>query len=390
MLTQLLYYGVFFACLFWWAMYVKIAYSIYRIKNLTWSPLPQAWPTLSVIIPACNEADTIRPALERWLQQDYPNLTLYVVNDRSSDATGQIVDELARTAPAHGPQIRPIHINNLPDGWLGKVHALHTALAHVGSDWVLFTDADVHFEPQTLRKTIAYCRQEQLDHLAMMPYMIADGFWLTVAITAFGAFFLEGVRVHAADNPKSTAYAGVGAFNLIKKAAFDRTPGLDWLKMEIVDDVGVGLLMKQAGARSRFVLGLDDATINWYPTLTAMMKGLEKNTFGAATRYRFDFFLLLIIVYSLLLTGPFVAFFLPFPFWLLGLLTFGLMSLAGIFVARKTRRPFLSFICFPIGQAIMGLILVKSGYACWKNKGVIWRGTRYPLEWLRAGQRVKF
>src|SRR6185369_2740694 len=106
----------------------------------------------SVVVPACNEARTIERALTSLLAQDYPDLEIVLVDDRSSDETGAIIEHLA----ASDRRISAIHVRELPAGWLGKVHALQRGLERARGELVLFTDADIHFAPGALRRAVAW------------------------------------------------------------------------------------------------------------------------------------------------------------------------------------------------------------------------------------------
>lgn len=146
-----------------WAMWRMGSSMVYLAR--VEPPEPPRWPRLSIIVPGCNEGDRMEAAARTLLAQDYPNLQIVLVDDRSGDQTGRIVDRLA----SEDPRVVAIHVTELPDGWLGKVHALNTGLAVCSGRFVLLTDADVHFEAGTLRKAVALCVSEGLDHLAAMP-----------------------------------------------------------------------------------------------------------------------------------------------------------------------------------------------------------------------------
>ncbi|MCI5159154.1 MAG: glycosyltransferase family 2 protein, partial [Candidatus Electrothrix sp. AUS1_2] len=121
-------------------------------------------PSVSVIIPACNEEQELETALTSVLSLDYPNLEIIVLDDRSTDATPQILDRMA----SQHPRLRVIHITELPAGWLGKNHALHLGAARATGEYLLFTDADVHYTPDTLRRAVARMETRTLDHLSLI------------------------------------------------------------------------------------------------------------------------------------------------------------------------------------------------------------------------------
>ena len=136
---------VFAGCVYWLWMAVG-AWQVRRrvpvLADLPISP-PRVWPRLSIVIPACNEAPAIQGAVESILAQDYPNLEIVLIDDRSTDETGVIIDRLA----ASDFRILRIHVTRLPDGWLGKVHALCRGAEASTGEWMLLTDADVHLAP---------------------------------------------------------------------------------------------------------------------------------------------------------------------------------------------------------------------------------------------------
>jgi len=131
------------------------------------SPDPPRWPKLSIIIPARNEAASIEAAVTSRLAQDYPDFEVCVIDDRSTDGTGAIVDRLAEG----DPRVRAVHITELPEGWLGKVHALHRGVSIATGEWLLLSDADVHFAPATLRRAIAHAEARGFDFVGVFPTM---------------------------------------------------------------------------------------------------------------------------------------------------------------------------------------------------------------------------
>jgi len=346
---------------------------------------PAVWPKLSVIVPACDEEDTIGPALATLRAQDYPDLQIVVVDDRSKDATGRIADEAA----SRDARVTSVHVRELPPGWLGKVHALDRGREAARGAWLLFTDADVHFAPGALRRAIAYAEARGIDHLAVAPDLIVSSFAQDVVTMAFATAYMIGTRADAVSRPGSSAYAGVGAFNLVRRAVLDRTPGFSWLRLEVLDDVGLGLMLKKAGGRAAFAIGLGEVTITWYRSLAAMARGLEKNMFGAFCRYRASRLVAIVAAGALFVPGPIVALAAwPSPVFWLGASAVALVLLNAALLAIRTRRAFLAYALAPVGMVALLALVVRSAWRCLKDGGVTWRGTFYPLRELREGQRV--
>lgn len=350
------------------------------------------WPLLSVIIPACNEAEQIETALQSLLAQNYPSLELIVVNDRSTDATGELIDRLA----ASDRRIRPIHIESLPDGWLGKLHALHAGVREARGDWYLFTDADVHFEPDVARLGIAYARRAGVEHVTCFPEISGPmPFWLDVTIRSFSLLFAVTTRLAAVNRDDSKWPVGLGAFNLVEASAFARTPGFEWLRMEPADDMGLGLMLKQAGARTRLVNGWGALRVAWYASIGDMVRGLEKNSFGPGARYSYSrqlVMVLLLVLFAVMPGASLVIGILQSDAVLAG--AGGIAALVSGVVAlmmpRESARDPFAYLFLPAGVLVMAVIMLRAAILCFRNDGIDWRGTHYSVAELRAGQRVRF
>ena len=378
------------------AWVVGFGYLIVAIKRLPvfrnlQAPMPGVWPRLSVVIPACNEAATLESAVATLLQQDYPDLEIVLVDDRSTDGTGELIDRLAH----QDPRIRTVHIGILPQGWLGKVHALHRGVEQASGAWLLFTDADVHFAAGTLRRAIAVVLHQRVDHLTLIPRAIQKSFWLDVAVNTFGLLFFITTRAGSVNRPHSKAFVGIGAFNLVSAWRFHQTVGFEWLRLEPGDDVGLGMIMKQAGGTTRLAFAYEDLSVQWYASVAAMFKGLEKNLFGPGSDYRWWLMLLQVGMIWALVVAPYFSLALGLahglaPLWIAGAAAISMHLIFSIFFVpeRKTKR--LSLLLFPVGVLLITAMMLRAGYQCVKNGGIDWRGTHYPLDQLRSGQRVTF
>src|SRR5579872_5493161 len=132
-------------------------------------------PTLRVVVPARNEADSIEICLRTLLEANYPGLEIIAIDDRSTDTTGAIMDRLAQEAGTK--KLRVIHVTELPAGWLGKTHAMWLGAKQESLDpahallstWILFTDGDNFFHPDSLRRAVAYAGKQNADHFGLVP-----------------------------------------------------------------------------------------------------------------------------------------------------------------------------------------------------------------------------
>ena len=349
------------------------------------------WPRLSIIVPACNEARHIEAALETLLAQDYPDFEIVAIDDRSTDATGDILERLA----ARDGRIRLVRVETLPEGWLGKVHALHQGVRQADGEWLLFTDADVYFAADTLRRAIAYARQRRLHHLVCVPEVHPSGFWLDVVMRTFFLMFCVSARLAEVDSANNGRPAGIGAFNLVETETFRRTPGFEWLRMEPVDDYGLGLMIHRAGARTGLLRAESAVSVHWYESLGAMTGGLEKNSFGPAAGYSWVRLTASMAALWSLVAAPWIA------------LAVGLMASSTPLIAsfvvtvaatlgfaftapRRSARDIAAHLALPTGVLLLSFIVLRSAWLCQRNRGIDWRGTHYSLQQLRDGQRVRF
>jgi hypothetical protein len=374
------------------AYWLVVAYAGWRTRRALTPlarvapPAPARWPRVTLVVPARDEQAELEAALTSRLADDYPALEVVVVDDRSRDATGRIADALA----ARDGRVCVVHVRELPEGWLGKNHALHVGAQTARGEWLLFSDADVHFRPGALRRAVAWSEAHGLDHLAVVPELWQTTFWLDVALAAFGRSFAMSRRVWRVADPRSAAAVGVGAFNLVRRSALERSAGFPWLALDVADDVALGLLLKRSGARCGVAQGTDLVGVAWYRDLPAMARGLEKNTFAlfgcslarvaAATA-----------AYLMLELGAFVGLVPAGPVWVsvvaAGALLPGLVI--GAVAARETRRPVVASLLAPASALLMGWILLRAGLVGRRRGGVDWRGTHVPAATLRGAQRVR-
>lgn len=382
-------YGVAMILL-WWFAGLRSINNYLEVESLDKTAERPAddWPKVTVIVPASNEAENLRKSIPTLLKQNYPNLEIILINDRSTDETASVIDELG----GNDKRTRTIHINELPDGWLGKVHALATGTGMSTGEWLLYTDADVHFEPDTLRLAVSHVLTRGCDHLALMPRLVTNSFWLEVAIRAFGILFLQATGAATVGKPGSHSYIGIGAFNLVRKSALERTAGFSWLRMEAIDDVGLGLLLHRTGARSCCAFGFEHLSLTWYPTVRSMFRGLEKNLFGGS-RYHLGRMIVQVTILWMVSLAPFLCIlWAPMAQLRFGWLAVLILLLAMGWVSRNrtgTFKDLLPTLFLPVGFLMLSLMLIRSGIMCTVRRGIIWRDTWYPVDRLRDGQRVK-
>jgi glycosyltransferase involved in cell wall biosynthesis len=338
-------------------------------------------PFVSVLFSARDEADKLFDALRSQLSQDYPRYEVVAVDDRSLDATPQILDEFARGCKF----LKVIHVQELPAGWLGKPHGLARAHEQASGEWLVFTDADVRFTPQALRQAVSLALDSNLDHLTLLARVDQPGVWEKIALTYFQVMFVIGVQPWEVSNPNSRYYAGVGAFQLIRRSAYEAIGTHRRLAMEVVDDMKLGKLVKQMGFRSAVAMPADSVRLRWHSGVGNLILGTTKNFFAAA---EFRTWLVLVQIVSLLLGSvlPFVAAFLTagLPQILAAIaVVCALVIQAG--AALDSRASPLYALSHPLGALIFCYMLARSMVVTLWQGGIVWRDTFYPLDELRRG-----
>ncbi len=343
------------------------------------------YPKISLIIPVCNEAHTISDAANTLLSMCYDDLELIFVNDRSTDGTDCILKKLAEA----NPQIKVLNITQLPKGWLGKVHACHQGMQIASGDWILFSDADVHYGKLALKKAIVHVQKNQLDFLSVIPGVTGKSLITKVLLGQILHYFTLYTNFSRI-NDRTYPVAAHGAFLLVKKEAYLMSRGFEWIKMEILDDVGFATEMKYSGAKVDTLYGKEEVEFEWYKSISEVIKGFEKNLF-AGFEYSWTNviginILLILIFLSYTLLPLFVNIQYSIILWS-AILAFVISS--QMVIKCIINLPKLSIFLFPLTILFLPLITLRSAIICHRNKGILWRGTHYSLDNLISGQRLK-
>jgi glycosyltransferase involved in cell wall biosynthesis len=360
---------------------------------------PSGNPRVSIIVPARNEEGAIEQALRTLLALDYDNYEVIAVNDRSTDRTGEIMERLSQnphpsTSPGQalsqnrgevGHPLRVIHHTELPSGWLGKTHAMWTAGNQATGEWLLFTDADVVFKPDSLRRALAYAEAEPSDHVVLFPQMIMKRPGEYMMIAFFQTMFMFGHRPWKVADPSTDDHMGVGAFNLVRRRVYDAVGTYEALRMEVLDDMKLGKVVKQAGFAQRNVFGGDLISIRWAHGAFGIVNNLTKNFFAVLS---FQSWRTLVSAFGLAFInwGPFLGIWLAHG-WARLPFAVALGSILLIYTGMSWRSsvPPYYFFLHPVSTGMFIYTLLRSMFLTLRNNGIVWRGTKYPLDELRKG-----
>jgi glycosyltransferase involved in cell wall biosynthesis len=335
-------------------------------------------PLVAIIIAVRNEEAEVEQALTSVCNLDYSNYKIIVINDRSTDSTPQILHTIAAT----NPRITIITITDLPKGWLGKNHALYQGYKASSEEWLLFTDADILYNKQALKKAINYALTNHLDHLSTLPEITSPSWLFKSVMNTFSIMLEIRLRPWNAINPSSNAFIGVGAFNLVKRTAYEKAGTHLPISLRPDDDLKLGENIKKAGLRQDAVYGDNEISLAWYNSLGEFIKGLMKNTFSVAN-------------YNLLTAAgmaisTLIVFVLPIPLLLLTSLTTRLLA-AAILVTQIILMTYKSGIqgkwwhalLIPFAGLVLMYIIIKSALKTLKQGGIYWRDSFYPLKELK-------
>ena len=367
--------------------------SVADVSHPDWdrSPvLPSGNPPVSIIVPARNEEAEIENCLGSLLALDYDNYEVIAVNDRSNDRTGEIMERIAKnprsSKTASGPpRLNIIHHTELPSGWLGKTHAMWTGANAATGEWLLFTDADVIFKPDSVRRALAYGEAEPADHVVLFPRMIMKRPGEYMMIAFFQTMFMFGHRPWKVADPSTNDHMGVGAFNLVRRSVYEAVGTYHALRMEVLDDMKLGKVVKNSGFAQRNVFGGDLISIHWGHGAFGIVNNLTKNFFAVLS---FQLWRTVLSAFGLVLLnlGPFLGFWLSHG-WQRLPFAIALASMFMIYIGMSWRSsvPPYYFFLHPVSTVFFTYTLLRSMWLTLWNDGIVWRGTKYPLEELRKG-----
>jgi cellulose synthase/poly-beta-1,6-N-acetylglucosamine synthase-like glycosyltransferase len=360
-----------------------------RIDPATLPPFPKnIGPNLTVVVPARDEEAVIDQCLRSLLASTGLRLQIIAVDDRSTDLTGAHMDAIAaETRASKSPhQLEVIHVTELPAGWLGKPHALATGATRGASPWILFTDGDVLFGPRALELALRYATELSADHLVLAPSIIFHSAGERAVLGAMQAMAMWMLRLWKVADPRARDSFGAGAFNMIRRDAYNAVGGFEALRLEILEDVFLGMRVKRAGFAQQVILGPNLVRLRWLNGAFAVINLVEKNGF-AVTRFRTPLQLLACLSFPMHAIVPLAAIFSGGWNTAAGLLAYFGITLCYQASRRVTRVPVWCALFFAPAVLLVGWALLRSMFlALWRG-GVVWRGTLYPLEELRRAAR---
>lgn len=366
------------------AVIVELSAGFAKLTSLEDHPDLISDGTVSIIVPACNEEENIEAGLRSLAAQNYQRIEIIVVNDRSTDRTGEAIERVR----LEFPQIRRIDLESLPPGWLGKPHALQRGAEAATGEYLVFTDADVVLESTTISRALTAMETKGLDHLALVFKNSTGGGLLNAIVADIGAGLLWLIKPWRARIQGSRFFVGVGAFNMVRAEVYREVGAHEQVCMQVIDDLFLGKLIKHGGYRQECMDGRGFVAVPWYCSVNELISGLMKNVF-AFFNYNLGY-----MVLGVLALGVVVV----LPYWgalfcegltrlfFIGAIAIRVLGLGvGLISSGVEKRALFWLLVTPF---IILYIILRATVIALIHGGISWRGSFYPLDKLRKQEWV--
>ncbi|MGP8158987.1 MAG: glycosyltransferase [Thermoplasmata archaeon] len=335
----------------------------------------EALPRVSVVIAARNEELDLPATLDDLLAQDYPDLEILVVEDSSTDRTGEVID-------ARAPRVRRLNPPPLPAGWVGKNWACWNGARAATGEWILFEDADVRTHPAAVRTSLEWAQREHADLASIGPAVDMRSFWERVVLPFYIQVVLTYFRAPHVNRTRSKSAMANGQFWLTPRTVYYGLGGHEAVRSIVLEDVAIARRYRTAGRALRFAWAPRLAHTRMYRNRPEMFEGLLKNVHGT------EFSAARLVVSIAGLVGFFL---LPLALLPFGLLTgaFGLTLLGGflyfalfgkhVVFARALGAPSAYGLLYPVAVGYYVVLLVTSLARGLRRRTVAWKGRSYPM-----------
>lgn len=368
---------VAYAVLILWVLtLVRTLINLAFVPRLT-PRMPHPAPRVSVIVPARDEERTIERTVHALLRQTYPDLEVIVINDRSTDRTGAILEAI------DDPRLIVVSGIEPPPGWLGKPHALHLGSQHATGELLLFVDADVIYEPDAVAAVVARVEERGVAMLSLLPRFELHGFWEHIAMPNLLVVAFTMIPLWLANKTRITLFgAGGGPGNLIRREVYDAIGGHETLKDAVVDDVALARLVRRSGHQSEIARADDLISLRMYHGLREIIDGFTKNSFAVFNRSYAAALVLLTLgaivhiwPYALALTGN-----------VTGLAILALIVITRVILYTALRYGFLNAVFGHLPMTLLWYwIVLRSMWFTGVKKQLIWRGRTYDADRTKFG-----
>jgi len=374
-----------------WAFYAYL-------RHVQPSQIPdRELPFVSVLVPARNEETKIGRCLQSILAQNYPNFEVIVIDDRSTDGTGAIIQSFA----GKDSRIKFVHGKDAPSGWIGKCNALAHAVAYASGDWYVFTDADTYHKPNSIRDSVSYAIENKADLLSFVPLQELGSFWEQLVMHILLSSFLLGDPFHTVNDPEVERAYAYGQYILCRRSSYLAVGGHQSVRDEIVEDHAIARVFKEKGYKILVADGKPLYSVRMYTDLESMWQGWTKNLYSLIDSRVFNLLAILGVLYCVLLY-PLVEAATVGKMLMNGESLASVQMLAALVVVqfmllvawfRRTSDhhdgiKWHHFFLLPIGAFAVAALYLHAAYLVLTGSQVNWKGRRYTVNTSKTIQPI--
>ncbi len=355
-------------------------------------------PFVSVLVPARNEEGKIGRCLESLVKQDYPNLEIIVIDDRSTDRTGEIIEQYAK----QDSRIKFVRGKDAPDGWIGKCNALAHAVGYASGDWYLFTDADTCHRPNSVRDSVSYAVQDKCDLVSFVPLQELGSFWERLIMPVLLGSFLIGDPFHTVNDPDAERAYAYGQYILCRRSSYLALGGHQSVRDEIVEDHAIARVFKEKGYKISVADGKTLYSVRMYTNLETLWQGWTKNLYSLIDSRVIHLVLILLLINFVALV-PFIELIMVGTMWFDGtevtphlqhmtlIVAIEMLVLLAWFKRTSEHHAGLNwahFLMVPMGSLGVSVLYVHAAYLVLSGSQVNWKGRRYTVNTSKTIQPV--
>jgi len=375
---MIFFYCCLTICIITIALNILLLFGYSKIQSLDAQPIIENEPSVAIIIPVRDEEEDLEQALQSVCNLNYNNYGIVVVNDRSTDRTGEILNNFKTRYPG----LSVVTIATLPDGWLGKNNALYEGYKQSDEEWILFTDADIKFHPDMLARVMSYAVNQQLDNLCVLPEVESRSNLFNSVLATFTIMLMIHLRPWDARNPKSKAYIGIGAFNMVRRDAYEKSGTHERIKLRSDDDLRLGQQIKQAGFRQDVLTGVGYVQLEWYKNLRQFSNGLLKNAL-APSDYNIAKVIGSIVFMLMSVALPMPVMFI-FGSTAIRIMAGVMLLFHIIYMTAVPPNKWWYALMIPFAGFFIAFSFLRALIKTVKQGGIYWRDSFYSLEMLRG------
>ncbi|MFB6892285.1 glycosyltransferase [Kitasatospora sp. NPDC056327] len=345
---------------------------------------PERWPQVAVVVPARDEAGVLPVSLPSLLAQKYPGRARVVlVDDHSSDGTGELARSLAGGEGPAGLELTVTTPPPLPAGWTGKLWALRHGVELAGPDaeYLLLTDADIAHGPDSLAELVAAAEANRLDLVSQMARLRVETGWERLIVPAFVYFFAQLYPFRWSNRPGSRTAAAAGGCSLVRREALERAGGVAAIRGAVIDDVSLARAVKAGGGRTWLGLAEQVDSVRPYPRLAQLWRMVSRSAY-AQLRHSPVLLLGTVLGLALVYLVPPVAAVAGLAAGdravaVAGGAAWALMTATFVPMLRYYRQPAPAALLLPFTASLYLLMTVDSAVQHWRGRGAAWKGRTY-------------